>query len=1243
MIALFSVFIDTAVIMYCEEAAQPLPYHTWLYCIWITTATVGYGDISPVTDAGRTAVMAMIAASIVFIPMMTNELLETMAQSSVYIRAVYLPRPEHKHILVCGDMKSASIEEFFRELFHEDHENRNLYVVLLCPNPPTPEIKALLKDPLLQMQVIYLEGTSLNDDDLERAKADTAMAVFILTNKFSVVPDEEDSKTILQQFSIKRYNQYAMNATSPLYCIQLIRPENKRHLAVKDHNNDEDLVVCLNEIKMGVIAKSVMFPGTTTLIMNLLTSVNSDGPDVEETKSDSSSSDSDSEESEESVEEECNWMDEYKKGCDWEVYTTELSDMFEGGNFSKLADSMYRRLGVVLFALQVQEVANPANSRVLLNPSTYVIPSKTDFHIHGLVMAQNKTQSDLSYSALAQSLQKEGTDLKIFTRLHDMSNAPNVVQRRRGTLMSRSAHEVSDTDDDVAAGSVQRAAAGGGLQRRVKGQIALMKRFKEIKVSSDSQQEKQHKLEEEYMQNNYYMRAKVASISDATIVTSVLKEIPHINDHVIITGKGISNLYDLIRPLRARDLGPMMYIVILYPYELSHAVWHMISNFDGIFVVKGSPLEEEDIRRAGIFRAKNVVIMADSSTNRLSSETGTSKGLEAMCDAEAIFAYKAMRRMNDKANVVVEIVKQTNIGYLDQVDDLEGLMYDDDDYRFTPQFASGELFTSSLLDTIVCQAFYNPQIVAVVNKLISSRDLKEVTAAVNKVTADIHVGPGKKQSLDAVSSSSLYQMPIPKEFHNGGKYGDMFKQMAQKGILALALYRGVNPQTNRGTKMNTLPYVYTNPHESVELFEHDKVFVLSTKPVHIAHMSIEALTQQQLLSREVHNFEINKQHRGSMKHVQQLCLNWDNFITRFDQMLKDSKGLIAAKSTAIKTRVRELHDVIDFMKTMDLTLLSLLVPQANNLKASGLMSITSLSALGGGVGSGEAHIASMMSSESKRVKYAIEFYLPQIRELRDVLQNLEGTGCEMWDPFHKGVKRLMAQANGDDFKVLGKVLHIINELVLCTKSLAVEANNHNTAVSRANSVQQSRKNSAVQQHNNSLAQRLLNASICANTSSDVTANTNSNDKASSKASAENMWATSASNTSKIPAAGEVALRPSQTKLQSMENDDSDSDSSSSEDQVTATIRKAAAALSPDRPGRGPDNAALAAPSPKQKQKEEKVAKTKDGAESDGTDTDTDTDDEDPLEAFFERAKLLFGDTMDALEATVWDTCSSSAR
>ena len=83
-----------------------------------------------------------------------------------------------------------------------------------------------------------------------------------MTNKFSSNPDEEDAKIILQQFSIQRYLRLHSEGAKidSLFCLQLIRPENKRHLVTSGDNGSTDLVICLNEFKMGVIAKAVIFP-----------------------------------------------------------------------------------------------------------------------------------------------------------------------------------------------------------------------------------------------------------------------------------------------------------------------------------------------------------------------------------------------------------------------------------------------------------------------------------------------------------------------------------------------------------------------------------------------------------------------------------------------------------------------------------------------------------------------------------------------------------------------------------------------------------------------------------------------------------------------------------------------------------------------------------------------------------------------------------------------------------------------
>lgn len=125
--------VDSAVMQFLEAEVQPLPYHSWMYCIWITTATVGYGDISPLSDHGRVIMMFMIAFAVITVPKMSNELLDKMEQYSVYSRIVYVPKTNGKHVLICGDLISTSLTEFFNELFHEDHENNNLIAVILQP------------------------------------------------------------------------------------------------------------------------------------------------------------------------------------------------------------------------------------------------------------------------------------------------------------------------------------------------------------------------------------------------------------------------------------------------------------------------------------------------------------------------------------------------------------------------------------------------------------------------------------------------------------------------------------------------------------------------------------------------------------------------------------------------------------------------------------------------------------------------------------------------------------------------------------------------------------------------------------------------------------------------------------------------------------------------------------------------------------------------------------------------------
>lgn len=667
------------------------------------------------------------------------------------------------------------------------------FVVKSVVESPSYDMQKILFDPIFSLVLHYLEGSPLVEADLSRAKANSAIAIFLMGNKFSSVPDEEDARTILQQFSIRRFISSTLN-NDPLFCLQLIRPENRRHLANDDNSdNERELVVCLNEMKMGVIAKTVMFPGTSTLIFNLLSSFSDDA---------GVGDDKDNEEDSETGDGSGTWIHEYQKGCDWEMYTTTMNDAFEGAKFIDLACSLYQKLGVVLFALRIKELKGKGHVRVLLNPADFIIPSKTKYSVEGFVIAKNKAASDLSFSNDNSSEMRVSQLSLIATAMTKTSDATSAALRR----------------ESMAVGTVNpiRPKPEGGF----KGWQALMSQYDHERDESNNQQEALQKIEDEYIKSNFFVRDTPQDIEDATVKSSVLEEYPNMSEHLIVIGKGLSNLYDFIRPLRAKQLGRLKHIVILHPTDIPYNVWRRISIFEGLLYVRGSPLEENDIRRAGIFRAEQVVVLADSMQH--DSKNGLIS-MDALVDADAIFTYQCVKRLNEKAHIVIEIVRHQNVGYLDPTSNLVNTR--DTDYRFTPHFAAGAIFTSSLLDSVVCQAFYNPQIIRVIDKLISGADPRET----NPLAAhpSLH-NKRPKAGIQSIVGSSLYQIPIPDNIEEK-TYGGVFNALAKEGILPIGLLRGVFNNMNIGPKANKMSYVYTNPSSATEVFSCDRVFVLSQK------------------------------------------------------------------------------------------------------------------------------------------------------------------------------------------------------------------------------------------------------------------------------------------------------------------------------------------------------------------------------------------------------------------------------
>lgn len=498
---------------------------------------------------------------------------------------------------------------------------------------------------------------------------------------------------------------------------------------------------------------------------------------------------------------------EYEKGCEWEIYVTHLSSAFQGANFCELSYALFDCKGILLFALEIADRKDDSQPpRVVLNPANYTIPSKEEFTVKAFVIAKDQASSDLScewgvglgHSAYALS--------RRLAMIHPAGLAVLGDGKNKWDVLKRGASQ----DKSLASQSYQEVLTG---------------------------------LEDDHFQNTYHTLQIPADLSDVTVKHSIFEELPFIDQHLIVLGKDLRNLYDFICPLRAKHL-PLRYIVLVYPDEIPPDIWQRISVFECIMVVRGVPLEESTLRRAGIFRAAQVVVLADGSAQ------SKAVGLEALADLDAIFSYQLVKRMNPNAQMLLEVVNESNVAHIghDRNGDHGGHF---DAHRFAPSYAAGNLFTTSFLDSLVCQSYYNPLIVKVVHELISGADQAErshlmvdaaaiitdemdsggnadenpvISSRVRRTLLDVQ--KKAKSRLSSIQPSYLYQLPVPRDLDGAKTYGTLFQNLSAQGMLPLGILRGTG-----GCLGNNLPFVNTNPNADSKLYAADCVFVLSPTPI----------------------------------------------------------------------------------------------------------------------------------------------------------------------------------------------------------------------------------------------------------------------------------------------------------------------------------------------------------------------------------------------------------------------------
>ncbi len=138
--------------------AVSLTYGDCLYFTIVTMSTVGYGDITPKTALGKVFSSFFILFALAAFASCIPELVEMFLATSKY-SGTYTARPGRRHVVVCGDVTTESVQHFLDDFLHPDRQRTDVEVVFMNRSKPDLRLRSILRRHFSRVK--YLEVSRL--------------------------------------------------------------------------------------------------------------------------------------------------------------------------------------------------------------------------------------------------------------------------------------------------------------------------------------------------------------------------------------------------------------------------------------------------------------------------------------------------------------------------------------------------------------------------------------------------------------------------------------------------------------------------------------------------------------------------------------------------------------------------------------------------------------------------------------------------------------------------------------------------------------------------------------------------------------------------------------------------------------------------------------------------------------------------------------------------------------------------
>lgn len=238
--------------LYLVERGHPDGLSSFGEGLWwslVTITTVGYGDVTPVTDLGRVIAGFLMVAGLLTLALFAGIVGHSLLSAVLTIREdQFRMSGRANHIVICGF--EDGLDGLLRALM-EERSLRTAEIVLFGPSA---------RPAGLEPELAWVQGDPTKESELDKVRLVHASAVLVIGSR-RATPQQADAATLLTLFTMRSYlakSPLVAARRKPLHVVaEILDDENAAHA----RSAGADEVIESQHVGYSMLVHSIAFPG----------------------------------------------------------------------------------------------------------------------------------------------------------------------------------------------------------------------------------------------------------------------------------------------------------------------------------------------------------------------------------------------------------------------------------------------------------------------------------------------------------------------------------------------------------------------------------------------------------------------------------------------------------------------------------------------------------------------------------------------------------------------------------------------------------------------------------------------------------------------------------------------------------------------------------------------------------------------------------------------------------------------